>query len=78
MDVLVSILWYAIPSIALYLLVAALVIGPRSARRPRYRVGQPWAHEPMWWTANPQGAQLAPAQDGHAVAGERGGARGSW
>ncbi|WP_240157700.1 hypothetical protein [Pseudonocardia broussonetiae] len=77
MDVVVSILWYAVPSIALYLLVAALVVGPRLARRPRYRVGQPWPHEPMWWTANPQGAQL-PAAHGHAVTGERGGARGSW
>lgn len=77
MDVVVSILWYLVPTIALLLLVAVLVIGPRLARRPRYRVGQPWTHEPMWWTANPQGAQL-PAADGHPVTGERGGARGSW
>jgi hypothetical protein len=76
-DVLVSILWYAVPSAALYLLIAVLVAGPRMARRPRYRVGQPWPHEPLWWTANPAGAQL-PAADGHVVTGERGGARGSW
>ena len=78
MDVVVSILWYLIPTIALLLLVAVLVVGPRMARRPRYRVGQPWAHEPMWWTANPQGAQFDPVDDGHVVTGERGGARGSW
>ena len=77
MDVLVSILWYLVPSAALYLLIAVLVVGPRLARRPRYRMGQPWPHQPMWWTANPTGAQL-PAADGHLVTGERGGARGSW
>lgn len=77
MDVLVSIIWYAVPTAAILLLIAVLVVGPRMARRPRYRSGQPWPHEPLWWTANPRGAQL-PAPDGHHVAGERGGARGNW
>jgi hypothetical protein len=86
-----TILYFAVPAVALYLGIALLVVAPRMARRPRYRVGQPWLHAPMWWTANPQGARL-PAADhtddhradrGPVLAGaragaERGGARGSW
>jgi hypothetical protein len=86
-----TILYFAVPSVALYVGIALLVVAPRMARRPRYRVGQPWPHEPMWWTANPQGAHLpsvdhsgdhtadrAPALVGARAGAERGGARGSW
>ncbi|MDN5749162.1 MAG: hypothetical protein L0H64_11690 [Pseudonocardia sp.] len=77
MDVLVSILWYAVPTAALVLLITLLVVVPPHSRKPRYRVGQPWPHQPLWWTANPRGAHL-PAPDGRTAAGERGGARGNW
>lgn len=77
MSVLETILYFVVPSVGLYVLIAVLVAGPRLARRPRYRVGQPWPHQPLWWTANPEGARLPPA-DGPAVTGDRGGARGSW
>jgi len=85
-----TILYFAVPAVALYAGITLLVIAPRMARRPRYRVGQPWPHEPMWWTANPEGAHLPAAHAGDesadrgsalvgARAGvERGGARGSW
>jgi hypothetical protein len=87
-SVLETILTYVVPTVGLYLVIALLAAAPRLARRPRYRVGQPWPHQPLWWTANPEGAQL-PAVDGHAGAAarsaggarvntERGGARGSW
>jgi hypothetical protein len=77
--VLETILTYVVPTVGLYLLIVLLVVVPRRSRagRQRYRVGQPWPYEPVFWTANPQGAQL-PAADGHPVAGDRGGARGSW
>lgn len=77
MSVLETILVFVVPTVGLYLLIVALVVVPRRARRPRYRTGQPWPYGPLWWTANPEGAQL-PAADGHHVAGDRGGARGSW
>lgn len=77
MSVLETILYFVVPSVGLYLLIALLVVAPRIARRPRYRAGQQWPHQPLWWTANPEGAQL-PVSDGHIVAGGRGGARGSW
>jgi hypothetical protein len=89
-----TVLYFAVPSVALYLGIALLVVAPRMARRPRYRVGQPWPHGPMWWTANPQGAHLpaadhtadhaghtaerGPAMTGARAGCERGGARGSW
>lgn len=63
--------------VAVYVVIALLVVAPRRARRPRYRVGQPWPYEPLFWTANPQGAQL-PEPEQRVVAGERGGARGDW
>ena len=77
MSVLQTILYFVVPTLGLYLLIAALVVAPRLARRQRYRVGQPWPHEPLFWMANPEGAPL-PAADSHVVSGERGGARGSW
>jgi hypothetical protein len=78
-SVLETILYFVVPPVALYLLIALLVVGPRMARRPRYRAGQPWTHPPMWWTANPQGAQLLPMDDSGAHSNlDRGGARGSW
>jgi hypothetical protein len=87
-----TIVYFVVPSVALYLGITLLVVAPRMARRPRYRVGQPWPHAPMWWTANPQGAHLPAAghssghtagRGGPVLAGaragaERGGARGSW
>jgi hypothetical protein len=87
-----TIVYFVVPSVALYLGITLLVVAPRMARRPRYRVGQPWPHAPMWWTANPQGAPLPAAghssghtagRGGPVLAGaragaERGGARGSW
>ena len=87
MSVLETILYFVVPSVGLYVLIGLLVMGRRTARRQRYRVGQPWAYEPLFWTANPEGAHLGAAHDDHAddhgVAGaragaERGGARGSW
>jgi hypothetical protein len=75
-SVLETVLYFVVPSVGLYLLIAALVIGPGTARRARYRVGQPWPHAPLWWTANPEGADL-PAPSA-AAGGERGGARGNW
>ena len=80
-SVLETILYFVVPTVGIYGLIALLVAGPKLARKQRYRVGQPWPYEPMFWTANPEGAHL-PAES-HPVVGtragaERGGARGSW
>ena len=77
MSVLETLLWFGIPVIGIFLLVYLAVLGPKQAKRKRYKVGDAWNYEPLWWTANPEGAHL-PAPHTRAVAGERGGARGSW
>lgn len=75
--VLQTVLFLVVVPVALYVLIALLAAAPRMGRRPRYRVGQPWTFEPLWWTANPAGAQLPPPAE-HLVSGGKGGARGSW
>lgn len=72
------VLIYVLPGLALFGLITLLVVGPRLARRPRYRAGQPWRFEPLWWTANPAGAQLPPVDTRTAAGREAGGARGDW
>jgi hypothetical protein len=73
---------FVVPVIGAYVLITLLVGRNKLARKQRYRVGQPWSYEPLFWTANPDGAHLPVAEE-HAVvetrvAAERGGARGSW
>ena len=77
MSVLQTILVFVVPTVGGYLLIALLAAAPRLGRRPRYRAGQPWTYEPLWWTANPEGAHLT-AVESHPTSVERGGARGSW
>ena len=77
MSVLETLLWFGIPVVGIYLLVFLAVVGTRQGKRKRHRVGEPWSYEPLWWTANPEGAHL-PAVHATQVVGERGGARGSW
>ena len=77
MSVLETLLWFGIPVVGIYLLIFLAVMGPKQAKRKRHRVGEAWGYEPLWWTANPEGAHL-PAAHAPAAAGERGGARGSW
>lgn len=75
-SVLETLLWFGVPFVGLILLITLAVVGPKQARNKRPRVGQ-WDHDPVWWTANPEGAHL-PAAPARVVPGERGGARGSW
>lgn len=78
MTVWETVLTFVVPSVGLCLLIALLVVAPRWAKRPRYRVGQPWPFEPLLWAADPHAAEPAAAREQEAGAGERGGARGSW
>jgi hypothetical protein len=55
--------------------MALVISARRRGRRPRYRVGDPWPYEPLFWTANPEGAHL-PA--GTAGSDTRGGTGGTW
>jgi hypothetical protein len=33
--------------------LALLTFAPGASRAPRYRVGRPWEHEPVWYVARP-------------------------
>jgi hypothetical protein len=72
-----TLLVYGVTTVGMYLLIVLAVVLPRRGRRARHRVGQAWDYDPLWWTANPEGAHL-PAPPARSAGGERGGARGSW
>ena len=52
-----TILVFVVAPLAVVLLLALLTIGPAARnRRPRYKPGQPWSHEPIWYEPHPEGA----------------------
>ncbi|MCT2586866.1 aa3-type cytochrome oxidase subunit CtaJ [Actinophytocola gossypii] len=80
MNVVQTILVFAVIPLAIYGVIALLTMRDKRARSPRYRPGQPWDYPPVWWTANPAGAQesAVPSGGGKAKRTAKGGARGSW
>lgn len=75
---------YVLIPLAVYGVLALLTLWSRVVRAPRYRPGQPWSFEPVWWTGNPHGigshsgsSASADAATGTALTA-RGGARGNW
>lgn len=94
MTVVETVLVFALIPLAIFGVIALMTLAPRAARKPRYRAGQEWNFEPVWWSANPGGLEplqnvaLAGAgaalndagQEGAAgsPATARGGARGNW
>jgi hypothetical protein len=71
-----------IPLVVLALLLAATTLRPGGRKAARYRVGDDWPHEPLWWIGNPKGTGLpeptVDALDTTATRTARGGARGTW
>ena len=81
---LTTFLLYGVTSLGGIGLIAALTLVRRPARGARYRSGDAWDHEPLWWMGNPRGSGV-PGPTVEAVpagaAAEhtaRGGARGTW
>jgi hypothetical protein len=70
--------------LAVVVLLALLIFLPRGRKRSRYKSGQPWEHEPVWYEPHPDGpaghhGSHAAIDAGHAQkAGPLGGARGTW
>jgi hypothetical protein len=84
-----TLLVYAGIPLALVAVMALLTLRPDSrARRTRYRPGQPWEHEPVWYSPHPDhtpavGSGSARALEAGAArparsGGPLGGARGTW
>ncbi len=85
MDPLDTVLIFAgIPLAALALLALLTMARPPGGRARRYRVGDAWDHEPVWWMGNPKESGVdAPVVEvvpsGTApLHSARGGARGTW
>jgi hypothetical protein len=73
-----TILVFVVAPLAVVLLLALLTIGPAARnRRPRYKPGQPWSHEPIWYEPHPDGTAHGDGETtaiGSSVYGERHGA----
>ncbi|UOX89561.1 hypothetical protein MUY14_02645 [Amycolatopsis sp. FBCC-B4732] len=84
MNVVETIVVFAVIPLAIYGLAGLLTLRRRSGGAPRYRSGQAWEYPAMWWSANPDGVgeghrhagAEAKAPSGAATAA--GGARGNW
>lgn len=86
MTVVQTLLVYVVIPAALYGVIALLTLVPKMTRNPKYRSGQEWTYDPVWWSANTGGAGsahadssvAADAQAGEPVRTARGGSRGNW
>ena len=83
MSVVQTVLIYVLIPAAFYGVIALLTLWPKSARAARYRAGQPWTYDPVWWSANgvvsangTRPTENTPADP--SVRTARGGARGNW
>ncbi|WP_410569578.1 hypothetical protein [Amycolatopsis sp. cmx-4-61] len=84
MNVVETILVFAVIPLAIYGLAGLLTLRRRSGGAPRPRSGQAWDYPAMWWSANPEGAGTGhghtaienSAPEGAPTAA--GGARGNW
>jgi hypothetical protein len=78
-NIVETILVFALIPGAIYGLIALLTLRSKFAGTPRYRPGQPWEYPPMWWSGNPAGIGAHRPASSDAVSGTAvGGARGSW
>lgn len=84
MSVMQTIVVFVLVPLVVFGVVAAMTVWPARSGAPRYRSGQEWNHEPVWWSAHPTGHEGGP-EDLAAVSAEpaqavtaRGGARGRW
>lgn len=62
-----TVLIFAVLPVAGLALLALLTFAPGSSRTPRYRVGRPWDHEPVWYIARPDVSAPAGSAEGRAA-----------
>jgi hypothetical protein len=70
------ILYYVVIPLAIFGVIAFFSALPSMLRRPRYRPGRPWKHDPLWFGA-PDDPDSAVA-DARPGASGRGGASAEW
>ena len=64
MPVYETALIYAGIPLLIVLLLAVLTL-PRGRKRPRWKSGQPWPHEPVWYEPHPDAATRTGGGDAH-------------
>lgn len=74
MSVAETLLVYVAIPLAIVLFFAALTLGPGVRTRHRWKSGQPWEHEPVWFEPHPEstgghGSGHGEEHDGHAALG---------
>ncbi len=67
MTVWETVLVFAVLPLAGLAVLAVLVFSPGAARTPRYRVGKPWGHDPVWYVARPDIDAPAGSAEGRAA-----------
>ena len=76
MTVVETILVYAVAPLAVVAVLALLTLVPGRPKKARYKPGQPWEHEPVWYEPHPvhtgRGHGPAPAHGPAAVPGGSG------
>ncbi|MDP9430392.1 MAG: hypothetical protein M3Q47_16725, partial [Actinomycetota bacterium] len=55
MTVVETILVYAVAPLAVVAVLALLTLVPGRPKKARYKPGQPWEHEPVWYEPHPVG-----------------------
>ena len=55
MNVAETILVFVGAPLAVVVVLALLIFLPGGRKRPRYKSGQPWPHEPVWYEPHPEG-----------------------
>ena len=57
MSVIETVLIYGVIPLAVFLALAAATLLPgRGKEHPKYKPGQPWTAEPIWWEPHPDAA----------------------
>lgn len=81
MSVIETVLIFVVIPGAIFGAIGIYTLRSKFAGSQRYRPGQAWDHQPMWWSANPEGLSSGHGVDDEPVPAGRmnlGGARGSW
>ena len=66
MTVAETLLIYAGIPLLVVLVLAALVFLPGGRKRPRWKSGQPWEHDAVWYEPHPEATGGHGADDAHA------------
>ncbi|MEO9223073.1 MAG: hypothetical protein ABI251_15140 [Mycobacteriaceae bacterium] len=64
MTIVQTVLVYAVIPAVVITIFAALTMWPKTRKNGRYRSGEDWEHDPVWWSANPGGAPGPASADG--------------